>query len=124
MKINKRLSEGELEIMQIIWKETPPVSRSTIEDVLLQNKEVAPTTILTFLTRLCEKGFLTLEKKGRTNLYTPLICERDYLSAESRHILDKLYGGSLQAFAASLCDSGIKKEEIEALKEMLERGTL
>ena len=79
MKEIKRLPESELEIMQIIWKNPAPVSRMTIEDALQKIHPLAPTTILTLLTRLCEKGFLSLEKDGRTNLYTPLglSCSRE-----------------------------------------------
>lgn len=124
MNTKKRLPDGELSIMQIIWKEQPPVARSTIEQALGDEKQLAPSTIITFLTRLCEKGFLSLTRKGRTNYYTPLITEREYLAQESRNILDRLYGGSLASFATALCDSGVSREDIEQLRDMLERGSL
>lgn len=123
-KKRKRLPDGELMIMQIVWDNEPPVARSTIEKELGGEKQLAPSTIITFLNRLCEKGFLSLERKGRTNYYTPLISRRAYLAEESRSILDRLYGGSLAAFATALCDSGISREEIETLRELLERGML
>ena len=124
MKNMKRLPESELEIMQIIWKEETPVSRITIEHSLQEKHPLAPTTILTLLTRLCEKGFLSLKKEGRSNLYDPLITEREYLACESRSFLDRMFGGSVAGFATALCDSGIKKEELEELKRMLEKGEL
>lgn len=124
MNTKKRLPDGELSIMQIIWKEQPPVARSTIEQALGDEKQLAPSTIITFLTRLCEKGFLSLTRKGRTNYYTPLVSEREYLAQESRNILDRLYGGSLASFATALCDSGVSREDIEQLRDMLERGSL
>lgn len=124
MNTKKRLPDGELSIMQIIWREEPPVARSTIEQALGDKKQLAPSTIITFLTRLCEKGFLSLTRKGRTNYYTPLISEREYLAQESRNILDRLYGGSLASFATALCDSGVSREDIEQLRDMLERGSL
>ena len=69
MKEIKRLPESELEIMQIIWRETAPVSRAVIEHTLNEKHPLAPTTILTLLTRLCDKGFLSQKKAGRTNVY-------------------------------------------------------
>ena len=120
----KRLPESELEIMQIIWNETTPVSRMTIESALNKTHPLAPTTILTLLTRLCEKGFLSLQKEGRTNLYEPLISEKEYLAVESRSFLDWLFHGSVAGFATALCDSGIKKEELEELRRLLEKGEL
>lgn len=124
MKEIKRLPESEFEIMQIIWKETVPVSRKIIEEALEKSHPLAPTTILTLLTRLCDRGFLSLEKDGRTNLYMPLISEREYLASESRSFLDRLFGGSVAGFATALCDSGIGKEELEELRRLLEKGEL
>ena len=124
MKEIKRLPESELEIMQIIWRETAPVSRAVIEHTLNEKHPLAPTTILTLLTRLCDKGFLSLEKEGRTNQYIPLISEREYLASESRSFLDRLFHGSVAGFATALCDSGIKKEDLEELRSLLEKGEL
>ncbi len=118
------LPDAELEIMQIVWQFEPPVARSAIEKKLSEQKHLAPSTILTYLTRLCDRGFLRVEQQGRKNLYTPLVTKKDYLSGESRRMLDRLFGGSLSELAVSLCDSGIKKEEIDALRTMLEKGSL
>ena len=119
----KRLPEGERELMRIIWEETPPVERRTIERALGE-RHLAPSTILTYLTRLTEKGFLSVSKDGRSNAYTPLVSQREHLAAESRELLDKLYGGSLRSFAVSLCDGGVSREEIDELRRMLEEGEL
>ena len=120
----RRLPDSELELMQIIWQKEPPVSRSDIEAVIKDSHALAATTILTLLTRLCEKGFLQIEKQGRANLYTPLISQREYLASESRSLLDRLYGGSIKTFANALCDSGISKEELLELRKLLENNEL
>ena len=120
----RRLPDSELELMQIIWQKEPPVSRSDIEAVIKDSHALAATTILTLLTRLCEKGFLKLEKQGRANVYTPLISQREYLASESRSLLDRLYGGSIKTFANALCDSGISKEELLELRKLLENNEL
>lgn len=124
MKEIRRLPESELEIMQIIWREQGSVSRMRIEEALKEKHPLAPTTILTLLTRLTDKGFLAQEKEGRLNLYRPLIMEKEYLASESRSFLDRLFGGSVANFATALCDSGIKKEELEELRKLLEKGEL
>lgn len=131
MKNNiRRLPDSELEVMQAIWECSPqtgenaqPVSRSQIEEIL-QEKSMALTTLLTLLTRLTDKGFIHTEKIGRSNVYTPLISQADYLAAQSRRFLDKLCGGSLSTFANALCDSGLTKEELDELAQLLERGQL
>lgn len=120
----RRLPDSELELMQIIWELEPPLSRQDIEEKLPPDRPLAPTTVLTFLDRLREKGFLRAEKRGKTNYYTPLVSRREYLARESRGVLDRLFGGSVSAFATALVDGGVSREEIQRLREMLEEGKL
>ena len=124
MKKYHSLPDGELEIMQIVWQSEPPVSRSAIEAALSKDRRLAPSTIITFLSRLCDKGFLRVERSGRTNLYTPLVTQRDYLAGESRRMLDRLYGGSVSALAVSLSESGVTKAELAELRKLLEEDAL
>lgn len=119
-----RLPDGELEVMQVIWDSQPPVKRGDIERALSTSHVPATTTVLTFLTRLADKGFLSIEKKGRVNVYTPLVSRHDYLSAQSHRFVQRLCGGSMSAFAAALCDSGLSKEDLAELRSLLEKGTL
>lgn len=119
-----RLPDGELEVMQVIWDSQSPVTRGDIERALSVSHALAPTTILTLLTRLADKGFLSIEKKGRGNVYTPLVSRHDYLSAQSRRFVQRLCGGSMSAFAAALCDSGLSKEDLAELRSLLEKGEL
>ena len=80
--------------------------------------------MLTVLTRLSEKGFLRIEKAGRSARYIPLISQHDYLAQQSNCFLHKLCGGNLSTFASALCDSGLSKEEVAQLRDLLERGML
>lgn len=124
MKAIRRLPDAELEVMQALWRCEPPASRADVAAALPQEHPMAVTTLLTVLTRLGEKGFLRADKDGRRSLYTPLISQADYLAAQSRTFVQKVCGGSLPAFAAALCDSGLTKEELEQLRDLLERDAL
>lgn len=120
----RRLPDAELEVMNAVWDCEAPVARTDIETVLCKEHPLAPTTILTLLTRLTEKGFLRADKQGRVNVYTPLIAKHDYLAAQSKRFVEKLCGGSMSAFASALCDSGLSRDEIEELRSLLEKGGL
>ncbi len=119
-----RLPDAELEIMQAIWNCKPPVSRADIECFLGDNRQLAPTTILTLLSRLVQRGALTVERRGRSNVYTPVFSRQDYLAARSNRFLNKLCGGDIHLLATALCDSGLSKEDIEELRRLLKRGEL
>lgn len=120
----RRLPDAELEVMQAIWACESPVVRADIEEILFKTHPMAMTTLLTLLTRLAEKGYVQIEKVGRNSRYTPLVSKEDYLSAQSKRFVDKLCGGNISTFAAALCSSGLTKEELAELRDMLERGTL
>lgn len=120
----RRLPDAEQEVLQAIWACTAPVARTDIEEILLPEHPMAMTTLLTMLTRLAEKGFISIEKQGRRSLYTPLIAQEDYLAAQSKTFFEKLCGRNISTFAAALCDSGLTREEIAELRSLLERDEL
>ena len=120
----RRLPDVELEVMQAIWACEPPVARTDINEILKDTHPMALTTLLTVLTRLSEKGFVQIQKEGRSARYVPLIARQDYLAQQSRRFVQKVCRGSLSAFAAALCDSGLTKEELALLRELLERNAL
>lgn len=120
----RRLPDAELEVMQAVWACEPPVSRRDIDAILQSTHPMALTTLLTVLTRLADKGFLRIEKEGRSARYVPLVARQDYLAQQSRRFVEKVCGGSLPAFAAALCESGLTREELEELRGLLERGAL
>ena len=117
----KRLPESEQDIMMIIWGADESVTSAYIMERLPEERTWALTTVLNFLNRLVDRGFLEITKQGRINYYSPLVEEADYLKQESRSFLDKMYMGSLKNLVASLYDgSAISKEEFEDLKQYVE----
>ena len=119
-----RLPDAELEVMQALWACEPPATRACIEQTLRSVHPMAPTTLLTLLSRLTDKQFVHAEKQGRLLLYTPLVTEQAYLASQSSRFFHKLCGGSLRAFASALCDSGLTPEELQELRDLLERDAL
>ena len=123
-KTIRRLPDAELEVMQAVWACEAPVARADIDAKLKDTHPMALTTLLTVLTRLSDKGFLRIEKQGRSARYIPLVSRAEYLAQQSRRFLEKLCGGSLPAFAAALCDSGLSRQELAELRRLLERDEL
>jgi len=120
----RRLPDSELEVMQALWQCPAPARARDIDDVLRPGRALAQTTLLTLLTRLSDKGFVAIEKQGRGSVYTPLVSREEYQAAQSRRFVDKLFGGSISAFASALSSGGLSKEELEELRELLEENRL
>ena len=120
----KKLPDGELEVMQALWSLEAPAPRAAVEAAMAQVRPLAQTTLLTLLTRLAEKGFVRIEKQGRSSVYTPLVSRADYQARQSRRFVDQLFGGSMSAFASALTASGIPREDLNELRRLLEEGRL
>ena len=120
----KRLPDSELEVMQAIWSLEAPVGRVDIEEVLKDSYPIAMTTLLTLLTRLSEQGFIKIEKVSRSARYYPLVSQQEYLAQQSKNFLQRLCGGNMSTFATALCDSGISKEDLAELRELLDKELL
>jgi predicted transcriptional regulator len=117
----KRLPDSELEIMLIIWEAKGSVSSAYLMEKLQGEKEWANTTVLNFLARLVERGFLKVEKQGRINIYSPLIAEKDYVEIESRSFLERMHKSSLKSFVAALYDGRrLSREYAEELKRYID----
>ena len=118
----RRLPDSELELMMIIWEYEQPVSRAQIEERISTDRQLSPTTILSFLSRLQEKGFLSVTKEGKNNRYTVKITKEEYLKQESRNILQRMYQNSIKNFLTSLSDGdGLSEESLEELQDFLDK---
>ena len=118
------LPNSELEIMMAIWEAGKPVSRLEIDEKISEKNWQAPT-VLKFLSRLTEKGFLKCEKpEGRkTNLYTPLVSEEEYLEFESNSVLGKFCGRSVKSLVANLYENNtINDSELDELQKFIDEA--
>ena len=120
----RRLPDSELVVMQAVWACRPPVARAEIEEILKDKRPMALTTLLTLLTRLADKGFIKIEKEGRSARYTPLVSQEDYLARQSNRFFKQLCGGNISTFATALCNSGLTKDEIAQLRKLIDEDKL
>ena len=73
----KALSAAEEQVLLALWDCKPPVSRRDI-GARLAEKGWAAATVLNFLYRLEEKGWVTCAKEQNHNLYAPTVTRRAY----------------------------------------------
>ena len=121
----KRLPDSELEIMMIIWELDKPVTRMEIERNMEGDKKLSPTTILSFLSRLEERGFVAVEKEGKNNVYIAMVDKEIYVQKESWNILKRLYQNSIKNFLTALFDSReLSDRELLELEEFVREKRL
>ena len=116
----KKIPDSELEIMMLIWDAPDAVTSDYIMERI--DKDWAKPTVLNFLSRLCERGYLECEKQGRQNFYRPKIGVEEYRKSALGDFIARLYHNSPVSLVASLWDGGaISKEEREELRDYIER---
>ncbi len=120
--ILKKLGEAELEIMQVIWDSKNPVTSNYILKELQGRRQWQLSTLMTSLTRLAGKGFISCDRSTGINLYTSVISENEYKAGASKHFLEKMYNNSIQNMIATLYSNrAIKNSDIEELRRFLDK---
>lgn len=108
----QQISESELVLMKIIWKNGGTALYSHImEEVEKDKNEWKKNTVLTLLSRLVEKGFLKTAKIGRRNEYKAVVAEREYQAAQTQNFLDRVYEGNAGGLVSTLLQQDILSEE-------------
>ena len=117
----KKLPEAEQELMMIIWDAKRPVTRNEIEEKMCGDRNVMPSTVLTLLSRLEERGYVIKEKRGKINYYTAVREKGPYLKETGKKVLKNLFGNSLSVFAAALYGGEkLSDAEIDKLQSFLD----
>lgn len=115
--MTRQISESELILMNIIWKNGGEALYSIImEELEKDNNEWKNNTVLTLLSRLVEKGFLKVNKIGRRNEYIATLTEAEYQGMQTQSFLNKVYGGNVKNLVSTLLREDILSEE--ELKEI------
>ena len=102
----KRLPDAELAVMQVLWQKNEEVTAAEVQGALAEVYGWKLTSVLTFLSRLTEKGFVSLRKEGKTNRYTARVTEAEYQKSESVSFVQRLFAGSVKDLVASLAEAG------------------
>ncbi len=119
---SERISEAEHAVMEALWERSPLTAAEVCEKVC-QRRDWSMPTVKTLLSRLVSKQAVTTQPDGRRFLYSPLLDRTDYTGAESRRLVDRLFGGRAAPLFAQLAESEILTEddlaEMEALLKEL-----
>lgn len=110
----KRLSDAEEAVMLALWSSRPPITRREIAAHLPPARRWADATLLNFLYRLEEKGWIKSGKEANRNTYTACVTRRAYCVYCMRERLNTLFGNDLEeAVRALVSESGCTQSQLE-----------
>jgi predicted transcriptional regulator len=87
------LGELERSVMELLWSSDAALTANDVRDALAAEEEagraVATTTVLTVLSRLEHKGFVTRDRGVRPHRYRALLSREEHTAELMREVLDQ-----------------------------------
>jgi len=121
-EINK-LTELELFIMKVFWKEGELLVPQLQETLNKQGKELAPSSIRTMLSILMKKGFLDRKGKGRGFIYKAKVEEAKTQKNILKDVISRVFNNSPSSLIAALLnDSMMKESDLDEVTELIKRA--
>lgn len=115
------LGETEMEVLHHVWD----MGEATVKQVrkkILENREVAYTTIMTVMKNLAEKGYLKYRKDGVTYVYSPAREPESVRSNLVRELMKKVFKGSPKELIQTLVNSdNLSGKELVEIKNMIDQ---
>jgi len=113
------LTENELEVMRVLWREAP-LKVSDILEYLQRIPKPAYTSLLTLVQTMEKKGYIKHQKIGKAFFYLPVLQEKKFLLTEIKRISKRLFGGSPGKLVLNLVENEqLSEVEIEMLRKLL-----
>lgn len=114
------ISESESLVMDILWTRAPQTADEIVA-ALSASTDWQESTIKTFLNRLLKKGVVRAEYEGRRYLYSPVLQRADWVDAQSRSVLDRLFGGRVAPLVAHFSErQALSRDDIDELRKLID----
>jgi len=117
--IKKKPTEGEMEILQILWRMGPCTVRSVHEE-LIKNKEAGYTTTLKLMQIMYEKGLVDRDTSSKSHVYSAML-NQDKIEKQlvGKMINDVFSGSASRLVMQALGNHQASEQEIEEIKKYL-----
>jgi len=115
----QQASGYELELLKAIWANGGTALYAEIVSGLeAKGYSWTKNTIITLLSRLTDKGMLTISKTGRKNIYQATVAENEYLADQTTRFVDKVFEGSTKGLVAALIEKDmLSSSDYEELRK-------
>ena len=116
-----RPTEGELAILQVLWREGP-LSVRDIQRVMNRTKPTGYTTVLKLIQIMTEKGLVTRDESVRPQIYRAKYSQEHTQRRLVGELMERAFGGSVKALVLqALAEKRSAPEDLKAMEELLDR---
>jgi len=117
-KVPPTFTDRELDVMGVLWHRGP----STVAEVRARLKdELAHNTVLTVLTVLENKGYVTHTEEGKAHRFRALVKQEVAGATATALLVEKLFGGSTERLMTHLVtERSVTAAELKRLRRLLD----
>lgn len=120
--ISIKPTEGEMEILQVLWKQGNCTVREVHEE--LNKKDSGYTTTLKLMQIMHEKGLVDRDTSAKTHVYRSLVSQDQTQQQLVNKMIDNVFNGSAARLVMqALGNKTASKEEIDLIKAYLDKLT-
>ena len=124
-KASGKPTEGELEILRVLWERGPCTVRE-VNVELNRTKKTGYTTTLKLMQIMLDKGLLRRDESTRPQIYTPTASKATTQRQLTSDLLSKVFDGSAaQLVMQALAAKKASPKEMQQIRKLLsehERG--
>jgi predicted transcriptional regulator len=114
-----RPTEGELELLGILWERGPATVRELFEEVNAE-RPVVYTGVLKLLQIMTEKGLVLRDERERAHVYRAAVSQADTERRLLRELSERFFAGSAAQLALRALEmEKSSDEELEAIRKLI-----
>lgn len=116
------LGAAELAVLRALWEHGPTSVRQVMDALNQRGRRLAYTTVLTYLTRLEQKGLVSSDKSELAYVYRAKVSRKRITRSRVKRLLQQLYDGAAGPLVLELIRSErLTAQEIDELHKLIER---
>ncbi|HUF70610.1 MAG TPA: BlaI/MecI/CopY family transcriptional regulator [Longimicrobiales bacterium] len=113
------MTDLQLAVMRAVW-DVGPATLAELHADLSRERELAPTTVGTLLSRLRKQQLVSATRRGRQLVYSANVSEWEVRGTLLRRLMARLFGGDSVALVQHLLASdSIGKEDVQRIRALI-----
>ena len=114
-----RPTDGELEILRVLWRCGPSTVRA-VHEQLAAEKDTSYNTTLKLLQIMHAKGTVVRDESKRPQVYSARVAESQMQQRLVSDFLQRAFGGSASKLVAALTATDLSDEELKEVRRLLD----
>jgi BlaI family transcriptional regulator, penicillinase repressor len=122
MPETSQLTDLQLALLRVLWAQEE-ATVAEMAEALRPERDLAPTTVATLLSRLERRGVVTHTSRARQYVYRACVSEGEVRDSMVSGLTDTLFGGDIAALMSHLLDArAIRPGDLDKVRTLIARA--